>query len=150
VYSALSTEVKIIKSTINREQTARKLGLLSDGMPEDKKQAVLGQLQGKISAERVGDTNLITISAMSSDAEETANVANAAAEVYIQKARTTQRHARDLRSCRGSARGRRTKAQVRGRNELAELHRGGAKGVGGTVETSSSTCRTSANEPLKK
>jgi uncharacterized protein involved in exopolysaccharide biosynthesis len=84
-YTALNTEVKIIKSALVSELTARRLGIITDATPVAQKEAVIADIQGKIEAERVGETNLITIAAKSSDAEETARLANATAEVYIQK-----------------------------------------------------------------
>ena len=136
-YTALNTEVKIIKSTIVAERAALKLGLLSDDMTPDHRQAVVGAVLGKISAERVGDTNLITISATSSNPAETAKVANTTAEVYIEKGiEDRNRRARELREF--------VEIQLRDAEEKLkssedELKRytekSGAKGVGGYMST---------------
>jgi uncharacterized protein involved in exopolysaccharide biosynthesis len=98
VLTALNTEVKIIKSALVSERTARKLGLVNDQTPENEKQAIVGGIQAKVSADKVGDSNLITISATSSDAKETEKLANATAQVYIEKGMEDRsRRARELR-----------------------------------------------------
>jgi Uncharacterized protein involved in exopolysaccharide biosynthesis len=52
--AALKTEVKIIKSALVAERTARKLGLISDALDQGMKETVIGQIQQKIGAERLG------------------------------------------------------------------------------------------------
>lgn len=85
MYTAMNTELKIIKSALVAERTAKKLGIVLEELPEEKKIAILGSIQSKVSANKVGDTNLINISATSSDPKECARLANATAEVYIEK-----------------------------------------------------------------
>ncbi|MBN1622142.1 MAG: polysaccharide biosynthesis tyrosine autokinase [Endomicrobiales bacterium] len=98
IYSALNTEVKIIKSTLVSERTARKLGLIDENTPEQERQAISMAIQGKVAAERIGDSNLINISATSSNPRETAQLANMTAEVYIEKGiEDRSRRARELR-----------------------------------------------------
>ena len=151
-YTALNTEVKIIKSTIVAERAALKLGLLSDDMTPDHRQAVVGAVLGKISAERVGDTNLITISATSSNPAETAKVANTTAEVYIEKGiEDRNRRARELREF--------VEIQLRDAEEKLkssedELKRytekSGAKGVGGYMSTRLVDLETKKGDLLKR
>jgi len=98
LYMALNTEVKIIKSALVAERTALKLKTIHGGIDEVAKAAIISSIQGKLSAERVGDTNLITITALSSDPTETAQLANMTAEVYIEKGiEDRNRRARELR-----------------------------------------------------
>jgi len=98
ILTALNTEVKIIKSAIVAEKTARKLGLISEDTSEEQKESIIGAIQSKVDAERIGDTNLIRIICTSSDADETAKLANATAEVYIEKGiEDRTRRARELR-----------------------------------------------------
>lgn len=97
-YTALNTEVRIIKSAIIAERAAMKLGLITSEMTETQKEPLITAIQGKISAERVGDTNLISVSALSSNPAETAKLANVTAEVYIEKGiEDRNRRARELR-----------------------------------------------------
>lgn len=96
--TALNTEVKIIKSSLVADRTAKKLGLIGEDMPAAKKDSIIGSICSKINAERVGDTNLISISVVSSDPKETAMLANAVAEVYIEKGiEDRNRRAKELR-----------------------------------------------------
>ena len=96
--TVLNTEVKIIKSEIVCKRTANKLNMITPDMSEQQIQAIVGAISSKINAERVGDTNLVNISAMSSDPKETARLANATAEVYIEKGiEDRNRRARELR-----------------------------------------------------
>ncbi|MDI6641869.1 MAG: polysaccharide biosynthesis tyrosine autokinase [Elusimicrobiota bacterium] len=98
ILTAINTEVKIIKSAIVAERTAKKLGLISDEMTDEQKTAVINSIASKIDAERIGDTNLIKIICTSSLPEETAIIANATAEVYIEKGiEDRSRRAKELR-----------------------------------------------------
>ncbi|MCS7230833.1 MAG: GNVR domain-containing protein, partial [Elusimicrobiota bacterium] len=83
--NAINTEVKIINSTVIAERTAKKLGLITDFTPKDIKDAVVSSIQSKVRAERIPDSNLVRIIVTSSNKEETEKIANATAEVYIEK-----------------------------------------------------------------
>ncbi|PIV54098.1 MAG: hypothetical protein COY53_02875 [Elusimicrobia bacterium CG_4_10_14_0_8_um_filter_37_32] len=103
ILTALNTEVKIIKSAIVAERVANKLGLLLPDMKKDVIDSIVQNIQNKISASRVGDTNLMQITATSSDRKETAKLANATAEVYIEKGiEDRSRRAKELRSFIGT------------------------------------------------
>ncbi len=98
IFTALNTEVKIIKSAIVAERTAKKLGLITDNMSEEQKESIIGSIQTKVDAERIGDTNLIRIICTSDNPEETSKLANTTAEVYIEKGiEDRSRRARELR-----------------------------------------------------
>ncbi|OGS22795.1 MAG: hypothetical protein A2252_10745 [Elusimicrobia bacterium RIFOXYA2_FULL_39_19] len=98
VLTAINTEVKIIKSAVVAERTAHMLKLINEKTTPAKKQEILESIQSKIDAERTPDTNLIRITCISSDPEETARLANATAEVYIEKGvEDRSRRARELR-----------------------------------------------------
>lgn len=96
--NAVNTEVKIINSAVIAERTAKKLGLITDFSDEISKQSVISSIQSKIRAERVSDSNLVRIIAVSSNKEETAKIANVTAEVYIEKGiEDRTKRARELR-----------------------------------------------------
>jgi len=100
--TALDTEVKIIKSSLIAERTAKKLGLINDFTPETEKQAIIQSIESKTSAERItgtsGTTNLVNIIAISSNKKEVEILANATAKVYIEKGiEDRTRRARELR-----------------------------------------------------
>ena len=130
--TALNTEVKIIKSTLVSERTARKLGLVNDKTPENEKQSVVSGIQAKVSADKVGDSNLITISATSSNPKETEKLANATAQVYIEKGMEDRsRRARELREF-VEIQMREAESKLRqAENNLKDYtEKSGAKGVG--------------------
>ncbi|MCS7151863.1 MAG: polysaccharide biosynthesis tyrosine autokinase [Endomicrobia bacterium] len=96
--NAVNTEVKIINSAVIAERTAEKIGLVSEFTDEITKQNIVSSIQGKIRAERIADSNLVRIIATSSNKEETAKLANATAEVYIEKGiEDRTKRARELR-----------------------------------------------------
>ncbi len=97
-YQAINTEVKIINSPVITERVARQLGLVEKNSTQKMLQEVSMDLQSKIRAERIADSNLIKIIVNSTDREETAKLANAVAEIYIQKGvEDRTRRARELR-----------------------------------------------------
>jgi tyrosine-protein kinase Etk/Wzc len=98
MYQAISTEVKIINSTVIAERTAKKLGLITEFTAKEDRDNIISSIQNKVKAERVGDTNLVRIVVNSPIKEETAKLANAVAEVYIEKGiEDRTRRARELR-----------------------------------------------------
>lgn len=150
--TAINTEVKLIRSTLVAEQTARKLALITDQTPVTERDAAIGNVLRKISAERVGDTNLITISATSSDPGETARLANAAAEVYIEKGIADRnRRAREMMEF---VKTQLDDAQVKLRTTEDTLkryaERSGAKGIGGYIAVRLLDLQNKQSELLKK
>ncbi|MHB9156397.1 MAG: GumC family protein, partial [Endomicrobiales bacterium] len=152
IFTALNTEVKIIRSTIVSERTARKLGLLNDDLSADRKQALIGAVQSKINAERVGETNLINILATSSDPGETARLANATAEVYIEKGiEDRNRRARELRGFI-EAQLSEAEAKLKQSEDLLKgfTEKNGIKGVGGYLSQRLVDVQNRKSELLKK
>ncbi len=96
--NAVNTEVKVINSAVIAERTAKKLGLITDTTPKEIASAVISSIQNKIQAERVPDSNLVKIIAISSNKDEVAKLANTTAEVYIEKGiEDRTRRAKELR-----------------------------------------------------
>ncbi|MFH0807544.1 MAG: Wzz/FepE/Etk N-terminal domain-containing protein, partial [Elusimicrobiota bacterium] len=54
--TAINTEVKIIKSTLVAERTARKLFLLTEKTLPEKKQQIVDSIQGKVDADKIADS----------------------------------------------------------------------------------------------
>jgi capsular exopolysaccharide synthesis family protein len=152
VYTALNTEVKLIKSTLVAEKTAQKLGLLTEDRSKAEKEEIINDLRNKIDAERVGDTNLIVISAFSADPRETAHLANTVAEVYIEKGMEDKsRHARELREFIETQL-KEAEQKLRASEESLKVYseKSGAKGVGALLSTRLSDLQTKKSELLKK
>ncbi|MFH2070896.1 MAG: polysaccharide biosynthesis tyrosine autokinase [Elusimicrobiota bacterium] len=96
--AAINTEVKIIKSAVVAKRTALKLGLLPPVITEEEQNSIIANVQSKIEAERVSDTNLIKIMSTGADPDELYKLANVTAEVYIEKGiEDRTRRARELR-----------------------------------------------------
>jgi tyrosine-protein kinase Etk/Wzc len=148
----ISTEVKIIKSALVCERTARKLRLVTDTTPEQEKDAIVGSIEGKIMAEKVGDSNLISISATSSDPKETAQLANATAEVYIEKGiEDRSRRAKDLREFIGvQLKDAETKLKTSENNLKSYTEKSGAKGIGGYLSSNLLSLQTKRSELAAK
>ncbi|MEW6040656.1 MAG: polysaccharide biosynthesis tyrosine autokinase, partial [Elusimicrobiota bacterium] len=152
ILTAINTEVKIIKSTLVAERAARKLKLIKDITPESEKNSITSKIQSAISAERVGDTNLVRITATSSLPEETAQFANATAEVYIEKGiEDRSRRARELREFvekqMADAEGNLKKAEDKLRKFVEDT---GATGVGGHLAMKLVELQGRQSEMLKK
>ncbi|MDI6757078.1 MAG: polysaccharide biosynthesis tyrosine autokinase [Endomicrobiia bacterium] len=152
MYMALNTEVKVIKSAVVAQRTARKLGMLDDKMSESARQSVILSLQNMVDAERVGDSNLIRISASASDARQTALVANATADTYIEKGIDDRsRRARELKEFierqmeESHARLKEAEDSLRKFTESS-----GAKGTGGFLASRLVDIETRKSELLKK
>ncbi|MBN1824057.1 MAG: polysaccharide biosynthesis tyrosine autokinase [Endomicrobiales bacterium] len=152
VYTAMNTEVKIIKSAVVAELAAKKLGLVSSSSSEGERQGIVSGIQGKINAERVGDTNLINIFAISSDPSETAKLANTMAEVYIQKGiEDRSRRARELREfieiqvSDAEMKLKKSEDKLRKYTEQS-----GAKGIGGFLSQRLMDLENKKSELLKK
>lgn len=150
--TALNTEVKIIRSAVVAEMTARKLGLISENTPADKRNGAIGSIQGKVSAERMGETNLITIAATSSNARETAQIANAAAEVYIERGIDDRN--RRAREQRQFIEKQMTDAEkkLKDTEEALKIYteKNRVKGVGGYLSSRTVDLQTRKSELLKK
>jgi len=152
MYMALNTEVKIIKSAVVAELTAVKLNLINDKTTESEKQSVISSIQNMVSAERVGDSNLIRITAVSSDPKQVASVANAIAEVYIEKGIADRsRRASELKlfiEKQMNEAHSRLKESEENLRKFTESS--GAKGIGGYMASRLVELETKRSELLKK
>ncbi len=150
--TALNTEVKIIKSTLMATRTAVKLGLIEQNTTEEQKSAYISAIQSKVSADRIGDTNLITISAESSEAAETSKLANATAQVYIEKGiEDRNRRASDMRKFVESQLNDAEKKLKKSEDAMREYtERSGAKGIGGYLTQHLMELETRKSELQKK
>ncbi|MCK4590350.1 MAG: hypothetical protein KAT86_01250, partial [Candidatus Latescibacteria bacterium] len=87
-WNNMSTQVVIIKSFPIMEKVARRLGYLPEGLTSEQVRnaneylAVVLKLKEQIEAEQEGDTNIINITATSTNRKEAQQLANSVAEVY--------------------------------------------------------------------
>lgn len=94
----METETKAIRGYPVILNAARRLKMISDLSPSDEVNAIVTSLQGSISAERVGQTNMIRITATAPTALRAQEVVNAVSEAYKEENLATKaeqaRHAR--------------------------------------------------------
>ncbi len=81
----METVAKVIESRPVSEKTAKYLGLIHDGMSQEEKDAIIGEVKGAISTEKIEMTNIIKIVATHQNPEFAMKVANATAEVFVQR-----------------------------------------------------------------
>lgn len=81
----MESATKLIKGYEVMKQTAIRLGIINENSPVDKVSEAVGMMQGSISTERIGMTNMIRIAATADKPKEAMDIANAAAESYIQE-----------------------------------------------------------------
>lgn len=151
-YTALNTEVKIIKSAVVAERTAKKLGLFKHDTTDAQKQSIITSLQSRINAERVGDTNLMNVFGISSKPREASEIANVTAQVYIDKGvEDRNRRARELRQfIELQLADAETKLKT-SENELRSYNeKSGAKGIGTYMSTRLVDLQTRQSDLLKK
>jgi capsular exopolysaccharide synthesis family protein len=96
----MESTTKLIKGYEVMRQAAIRLGMISENSPQGEVNAAVGELQGSVSTERVGGTNMIRITATTDTAKKAMDIANIVAEVYIdenlkEKAKQV-RHARQF------------------------------------------------------
>jgi tyrosine-protein kinase Etk/Wzc len=151
-YTALNTEVKILRSSVIAERTARKMGLINDRMSAEQIDRIAASLGTKINPERVGETNLITVAASSSDPDETAKLANSVAEVYIEKGMEDRsRRSRDLRQfIETQLSDAEAKLKVSEDALRDYTAKSGAKGIGGYLSTRLTDLQVRKSDLLKK
>lgn len=80
----LESMAQIIESQPIAEMAARHLGFLREDMTPEAREEVIEEVQGALSTERVGLTNLIRISAVHTDPPRAMEIANGTAEVFVQ------------------------------------------------------------------
>jgi len=96
----MASETQAITGYPVIKKVALRLGLITEESPLENIHEVVGHLRSKIDTERIKDTNMIQITATSSQAQEVTDLANIVAEVYIEenlleKAKQA-RHAREF------------------------------------------------------
>ncbi len=94
----LASEISVITSRPVARIVAFRLGFMSEASPSEEIEKTAENIQGKIKAERVGESNMIKITVTSSDPKETELLVNNVAEVYQQKRSDDRnRRTRELR-----------------------------------------------------
>jgi len=79
----MESETKIIKSYQVLSIVAKRLGMVEKNATLDQINEAVGDLQGRVVTERVGQTNMISITATSDTAKGAVELARTVAEVYI-------------------------------------------------------------------
>ena len=78
----LASEIRVIQSRPIAEETVRRLGLIKSAMSAEDIEAIIVDIQGSISAERLKDTDLVRVAVTSREANMAAKIANTVAQVY--------------------------------------------------------------------
>jgi len=81
----METQTKIIKGFPVIKRAALKMGLINKDTPPEKIYEIVGRIQSKIDTKQVGNTNIIKITAVSSDATRAMRLANTVASSYIEE-----------------------------------------------------------------
>jgi uncharacterized protein involved in exopolysaccharide biosynthesis/Mrp family chromosome partitioning ATPase len=95
----METQTKVVKGFNVLKNAALKLGTINDKSNPAAIDEAVADLDGKVSAAQVGDTNLIAITAKTTNAHETMTIANSIANAYMEnnlseknmQARTTRK-----------------------------------------------------------
>ena len=80
----MESTAKVIESHPIAEKTAEYIGLVHTGMTPEEKEAAIGQVDGTVSTEREGNTNLLKIQVVHRDPQLAMKIANGTAEVLVQ------------------------------------------------------------------
>lgn len=78
----MATEENMIKSRLVMEESARKLGMITEESTKEEIEKAVSTLRGRVSTERVKTANIIEISVTSTDRFRAAEIANTIARVY--------------------------------------------------------------------
>jgi len=96
----MESQTKVIKGYPIMKKVALRMGLLEEGAALEVANNVVSNLQSRVETEKVGQTNMIRITATSGNPREAMELANNVAEVYIEEnllEKTKQaRHARQF------------------------------------------------------
>ncbi|MBN1273253.1 MAG: polysaccharide biosynthesis tyrosine autokinase [Candidatus Aminicenantes bacterium] len=79
----MASHAKLITSYQIMGRVADEMGLIKPDISDERRMAVIRGLQGQVSAERVGNTNMISITTISSSPHKAAALANTTASVYV-------------------------------------------------------------------
>ncbi len=90
----MATEVETVQSSIVLGEAAGKLGMIPSGLSDDSPEfhTIVAGLRGKITVERVEQTNMIRIDAVDNTAQGAAKIANTVAEVYREVSNRNKSH----------------------------------------------------------
>lgn len=81
----MESETKIIKGYPVLRKVALKMGMIVENSPLEALNEIVSQLQGSIEAEKIGNTNMIRITAVSDTPKKATDLANVVTEVYIEE-----------------------------------------------------------------
>jgi polysaccharide biosynthesis transport protein len=79
----MDSQTKIITGYPVLRKVALRMGVVSDDTPAENVDRIIIGLQGKITAERVGSTNIIRITTTADSAKGAMDLANTVAEIYV-------------------------------------------------------------------
>jgi tyrosine-protein kinase Etk/Wzc len=85
LYTLMNTEVKSVKSLEVARRAAMMLGWIKEGTTEEQSLKLANAIQGQVSTEKVGESNLIQLSVQDDNPERAAALANAMIRAYIAK-----------------------------------------------------------------
>lgn len=80
----MESQTKLIKGYDIIKKTALRLGMINERSDLQKINDAIGELQGSITTERIGTTNMIRIVATADTAKRAMDIANVVADVYIE------------------------------------------------------------------
>lgn len=81
----MESETKIIKGFPVMEQVALRLGLITQETPPQEAHSIVVGIQGRVTTQKIENTNIIQISTRGSDPREIMNLANTVAQVYVEQ-----------------------------------------------------------------
>ncbi len=80
---SFASEANLIQSRLLAERTAERIGLFKEGMTLEEREAVIDKVQAALSSERMGESDLVRIRAVSSNPKEAVQMAKTASELFI-------------------------------------------------------------------
>ncbi|MFQ6084625.1 MAG: GumC family protein, partial [Candidatus Aminicenantia bacterium] len=80
----MASQANLIKSHQILEKVAKKLNLINPSMSPVERLAIVKRLQTQIETEQIGNTNIIAITAVSSDPKKAMTLANTVASLYVE------------------------------------------------------------------
>ena len=105
-WNAVSTEIRVITSAEIADRSARKLGLLDENASPAQNNGTINSIQGSYRAERLQDSNLISITAGNSNPLKASDIVNAVIDAYRdydleQKSKQGRKTLEDIASRKG-------------------------------------------------
>lgn len=81
----MESETKIIKGFPVMEQVALRLGSITKETPSQEAHSIVVGIQGRVTTQKIENTNIIEISTRGSDPREIMNLANTVAQIYVEQ-----------------------------------------------------------------